>query len=774
MTADDLLDLWPWTLPAFVLLYVLAAWFVPGLMRPVFWVVAQALYRFHVYHADRIPATGPVLVVANHVTYLDWLILWIASPRPLTFVLWEGFYRKPVFRFFLSFARDRTIAIDNARGRPHAAVAALDKVAAALEAGRAVVVYPEGTLTRNGQMLPFGRGIERVLNQTRQPVVVIPTYLDNLWGTQFSWDGGRILWKWPAGPFRRRIAVFFGKPLPQSSTAAEVRAAVQEANADCGIRQSDFLLSPPRAFVRQAVKFRYLFRPALVDVATGTERRLSFGKTVVAAWSLGAWLERRLGPEPNVGVWLPTGLGSTLTNMALAFLGKTVVNLNYTAGEDALRSALRQADIRTILTAKRFLDRMPLTIPEGIQQIHLEDALAAISGREKFLKFLAVLLLPGWILDRFILNLTRVRPDDVITILFSSGSTGEPKGVMLSHRNIAANVDGFIRGVNFTRYDRMLATLPFFHTFGYEVCQWAPLLVGMEAVFFPDPRAAKEIGELCRKYQCTILLGTATFVRFYLRRCEPGDFRSLRLLICGAEKLPVTLAEQFRAKFDHLPLEGYGCTELSPVVSTNLHDVEVGGLRQKANTMGTVGQPIPGVVARAFDPESLAPLPPATEGLLGVKGANVMLGYLHHPEKTRDVIRDGWYISGDVGLIEKDGFIRITGRVSRFAKIAGEMVPLERLDEEMHEILATGGERVLAVAAVPDEKRGERVVVLHLPEAGERLAWVFEQLRKQGIPNLWIPDPRDCYPVEAFPVLGSGKLDLRRLGEVAKEVAGRR
>jgi acyl-[acyl-carrier-protein]-phospholipid O-acyltransferase/long-chain-fatty-acid--[acyl-carrier-protein] ligase len=384
-----------------------------------------------------------------------------------------------------------------------------------------------------------------------------------------------------------------------------------------------------------------------------------------------------------------------------------------------------------------------------------------------------VVLLPAWLLDR-ILGIHRTRLDDLLTILFSSGSTGEPKGVMLSYRNISANVDGFRRGVDLRSDDRMLATLPFFHTFGCTVCLWAPLAIGMEAVFFPDPRAAKEVGELCRKHRCSIMFGTATFVRFYLRRSQPGDFDSLRLLVCGAEKLPVKLAEEFQAKFNVLPLEGYGTTELSPVVSTNIFDVEVNGLRQKANTMGTVGQPIPSVCAKAFDPETFKPLPPATEGVLAVKGPNVMVGYLHLPEKTREVVRDGWYITGDIGHVEEDGFIRITGRISRFAKIGGEMVPLERLDEEMHDILGNSGDRVLAVAAVPDEKRGERVVVLHTPEVGERLESVFQQLRDRGLPNLWIPDVRDCYPVESFPVLGTGKLDLKRVGELAKEKAGAR
>jgi acyl-[acyl-carrier-protein]-phospholipid O-acyltransferase/long-chain-fatty-acid--[acyl-carrier-protein] ligase len=765
---------WPWLLAAAaaVVLYFALGRLFPGVFTPACRLAAHVLYRFHVHHAERVPAAGPVLIVCNHVTYVDWLLLWAAAPRPLTFVIWSGFLKNPVLGVFLYLAGRRIIPIDNARGRPHAATAALDRVRAALNEGRAVVVFPEGTLTRNGQMLPFGRGIEWVLKRAGRPVPVVPAYLDNLWGSVFSWSGGRVLWKWPAA-FRRRVAVYFGEPLPPTATAAEARAAVQRCNAECGIRQSDFIRPVHREFVRNGAAWRFLRKTAFVDVATGAERKLTWPRALVAVWCLSRWLKARLGPEPNVGVWLPTGLGSALANLALTFLRKTTINLNYTAGADPLLSAVRQAEIRTVITSKRFLDRVPLELPGDVPRLYLEDALGSISGREKLLTFLAVLLLPGWLLER-LLGLTRTRLDDVLTILFSSGSTGEPKGVMLSYRNVSANVDGFRRGVDLRPDDRMLATLPFFHTFGNTVCLWAPVAVGMEAVFFPDPRAGQEIGELCRKHRCTILLGTATFLRFYLRRAKPGDFDSLRLLICGAEKLPVKLAEEFRGKFGVLPLEGYGCTELSPVVSTNLHDVEVGGLRQKANTPGTVGQPIPNVCARAVDQETYEPLPPATEGLLLVTGPNVMLGYLHQPEKTRQVIRDGWYVTGDVGLVEADGFIRITGRISRFAKIGGEMVPLERLDEEMHDILGSNGDRVLAVAAVPDEKRGERVVVLYLPAIGDRLDEVFAQLRERGLPNLWIPDRRDCYPVDEFPTLGSGKLDLKHLGDLAKELAGAR
>lgn len=747
--------------------YVAAAWFAAPLIRPVLWAIAHAVYDFGVAGRDRVPRAGPVLVVANHVTFVDWLLLWAASPRPVTFVIWGGFYANPVLRFGLSFARRRLIAV---RGRgPHAVSDALDAAAKRLAAGGAVVVFAEGALTRTGQMGAFGRGIERAVRRSgRSDVVIVPAYLDNLWGTVPSYAGKGPFRKWPT-EFRRRVTVTFGRPLPGTTPAAEVRAAVQECAADCWIAESDHLPLVHQAFVREAAKWRNLRRTVFVDAATGSERSLTWPRALAGAWCLSRWLGRELpshtAPGPAVvGVWLPTGTGSSLVNIALAFRGVASVNLNYTAGPDPVRSAVAQAGVKTVLTAKRFVTRVPLDLPPDVRVVHLEDALAGISGRAKFLAFAAVVLLPGWLLVR-LTGAARTKPDDLLTVLFSSGSTGEPKGVMLSFRNVTTNAEAFRRGVDFSRHDTMLATLPFFHTFGYTVCLWAPLTVGMRSVTFPDPRQAKEVGDLCRTHHCTIMLGTATFLRFYHRRCGPDDFRSLRLLICGAEKLPVKLAEEFAAKFGVLPLEGYGCTELSPVVSTNIP----GG-----NAMGTVGRPIPGVCPRAFDPETKQPLPPDAEGLLGFKGPNVMLGYWQQPEKTAAVVRDGWYISGDVGLVRADGFIRITGRVSRFAKIAGEMVPLERLDDELHDVLGTHDDRVLVVAAAPDDKRGERVIVLHLPAVGPDLPAAFAKLRARGIPNLWVPDVRDCHAVESFPVLGSGKLDLKAVGDLARAKAAER
>ncbi|WP_148087975.1 AMP-binding protein [Gemmata obscuriglobus] len=789
-----------------------AAWLAPALLRPFLWVLVRVLYRFTVYHRARVPRTGGVLVVSNHVSYVDWLVLWVACPRPATFVLWEGYYRHPLLRFFLSWGRHNTVRVAEG-ARPHAVHDSLKRIAEVLDAGRVVVMFPEGALTRSGNMLPFGRGVEHVLKFVTTDVKVVPACVGGLWGGFFSHGGGPILRKLPTA-FRPRVSVLFGAaeedlppgPLPEgkgsenpfeppctpdprgaalalplpsgrgpggrSSSAPDLRLAVQECTADLALLESAHLLPVHRRFVRQAAKFRRLFRPAITDYSAGPPRTLTWAKLLVAALCVTRYLRPRVGAAQNVGIWLPTGLGGALANIAAAFLGKTSVNFNYTAGTAAVRSAAQQAGVRVVVTAKRFTARVPLDLPADVQLIYLEDALEGVTKWQRVSTFLLVLALPGWAIDRFVLGLHRHQIDDIITIMFSSGSTGEPKGVVLTHRNVASNADASLRTLEVATGEVLFGFLPFFHSFGYTVCLWLPLNTPCAAVYFPDPRQAKEVGDIARTTRATVMAATATFLRFYMRRCGADDFRTLRLIICGAEKLPVKLQDEFREKFGVLPLEGYGCTELSPVVSCNMPDVDRGGRRQQRNMRGTVGQPIFGVCVKAFDPETRVPLPVGAGGVLCVKGPNVMAGYLHQPEKTADAVRAGWYSTGDAGFIEPEGFPRITGRLSRFAKIAGEMVPLEKLDDEMHEALATGGDRVLAVAAVPDEKRGERLVVLHLPEVGPRLADLLAALPKRGLPNLWVPDRRDCHPVDAMPVLGTGKLDLKRLGDLAKQLAG--
>jgi acyl-[acyl-carrier-protein]-phospholipid O-acyltransferase/long-chain-fatty-acid--[acyl-carrier-protein] ligase len=378
---------------------------------------------------------------------------------------------------------------------------------------------------------------------------------------------------------------------------------------------------------------------------------------------------------------------------------------------------------------------------------------------------------PGFIQERWILGLGKHKVEDLATVIFSSGSTGDAKGVMLTHGNIAANAESVIQAIDPVPSDRLLGILPFFHSFGYTVTLWLPLQVGASTVYHPNPLQAREIGELCRTQHCTIFLSTPTFLRSYVRRCEPADFASIRILVCGAEKLPLALAKEFKEKFGVLPLEGYGCTELSPVATVNVPDWQEGSQRQVGNKPGTIGQPLPGVAARIVHRETRAPLPAGQEGLLLIAGANVMKGYLGRDDLTQQKIQDCWYVTGDLARIDEDGFITITGREERFAKVGGEMVPLEKVEDELQEILG-GNEKLCAVTAIPDSKKGERLIVMHLPlPDGMTPKDLCKRLSERGLPNIYVPSQRDFIQVATLPILGSGKLDLKKCKETAIELA---
>jgi acyl-[acyl-carrier-protein]-phospholipid O-acyltransferase/long-chain-fatty-acid--[acyl-carrier-protein] ligase len=728
-------------------------------LRVLVWTLAHTLYRIRILGGENVPAAGGALLVCNHVTFIDWLLLAAVQRRDIRFVVLAAYARHWACRPFLRWAG--AIPVDG-EGGPKAIVQALGAAGEALERGELVCIFAEGALTRTGFLLPFQRGLEQILK--RSPAPVIPVYFDGLWGSLFSFHGGRAFWKLPRR-WRQRVTIAYGAPLPGTSSAAEVRQAVQKLSADCAVARTPDRLPVHRRFVRQAA--RHPFRVCFID-PNAQVKVVNYAMALMGATFLSRLLRPLLGDNPMVGLWLPPSAGGAVTNIALAFLGKTAVNLNYTSSAECIQSAIRQCGIRHVLTSRRFTDRMNLDAGPGVEVVLLEDFAPHFTWWRKLRGIAAVVLLPGWFLDRCVLRLSRHRLDNLATVVFSSGSTGQPKGVMLTHANIAANAASMIQAIGLRRSDRALGVLPFFHSFGYTVTLWVPLQVGASLVYYADPRQAKEIGELCRAHNCTAYVTTPTFLRFCLRRSEPDDFRSLRVLICGAEKLPPSLAEEFRERFGVLPLEGYGCTELSPVATTNVPDVDVAGTRQVGNKPGTIGQPIPGVAARVVHPDTLAPLPPGEDGLLQIYGANVMKGYLGLEERIREVVRDGWYVTGDMARIDEDGFVTITGRLARFAKIAGEMVPLQKIEEELHGILQTS-DHVCAVTAVPDDKKGERVVVLHLPHPGLDVRQLSEQLGRRGLPNLGLPGERDFFPIPEMPVLGSGKLDLRRLRDLALE-----
>lgn len=745
------------TIAAFALL----AWLFPArFLRLLFWLRCHTLLRLEAIGTSRVPREGGALLVCNAVLHLDWLFVWLVCPRPLRFVIFDGSDRFWLARHILRWTNAIVIPTD---ATPRQAVAVLRTARKAVEAGEVVCMFTGGAANDRGVRLSYARTYRRLTRGLRAPV--IPVCLDQTYGSLYSVSpDGKLSRRWPVR-IPHRAYVVFQREMPAGTPAGDVRQEVQKLWAGSAIERTPDRRPVHRQFVRMAA--HQPFRTCLVD-SISRGKGLTYGKALAGAMCLRKLLRPMLGDAAMVALWLPPSIGGALANISLALMGKVSVNLNYTSSTEVVRACLTQAGARHVLTSRKFAQRMPIDPGPGVELVYLEDLLPKVSNFQRLTAFLTVLLLPGWLLERY-LGLTNHKPDDLATVIFSSGSTGDPKGVMLTHGNIAGNAEAIVEGAGVTRADRLLAVLPLFHSFGYTVTLWTPLQCGAASVFHPDPRQAKEIGELARTYSCTIYVSTATFLRFCLKKCEPEEFRTLRLIMCGAEKLPMPLAEEFAKKFGVRPMEGYGCTELSPAAVINMPDVRIGNFTLVRNNPGTIGQPLPGCAGKIVDPETAQPLPFGAEGLLLMTGPNVMKGYLHRPDLTEQVILDGWYVTGDMGRLDENGYITLTGRLARFAKVGGEMVPLERIEEELHDILQTT-ERVCAVTCVPDEARGERLVVLYLAESVEMRPWGPE-LGSRGLPNLWIPSDRDFYPVSELPILGSGKLNLKRVKEMALDLA---
>lgn len=530
------------------------------------------------------------------------------------------------------------------------------------------------------------------------------------------------------------------------------------------MQQEDRTMILPRRFLRMCR--RNLRHPKLAD---STGQALTGAGLLMRALILRRLLHRHVltADEKYVGLLLPPSVGGAVANAALSIDGRVAVNLNYTVSSEVMNDCLRQAGIRHVLTSRRVLERFPLEMQAEV--VFLEDFKDKVTLADKLVAASQTWLLPAAALERR-LGLTRLGPDDLLTVIFTSGSTGRPKGVMLSHDNVGSNVTSFNQVLHLSKRDVVIGVLPFFHSFGYTTTLWSALSLDSKAVYHYTPLEPRQIGKLCREHRGTFLVGTPTFLRSYLRRCEPEEFVSLEVVVAGAEKLSRELADAFERKFGVRPSEGYGTTELSPVVSCNVPASRVDGPLKQGTKEGSVGRPIPGVLAKVVHLDTGEDLPPGEPGMLLVKGPNVMQGYLGQPDKTAEVMRDGWYVTGDIALIDRQGFIQITGRQSRFSKIGGEMVPHIRIEEELVRVLRLedAEEIRLVVTGVPDPKKGERVVVLHtgLSESPEE---VCRKLAAAGLPPLWIPSPDSFCQVEAIPILGSGKLDLQQVKELAME-----
>jgi acyl-[acyl-carrier-protein]-phospholipid O-acyltransferase/long-chain-fatty-acid--[acyl-carrier-protein] ligase len=733
-----------------------AIWLVPdALLRLIIVMFAHLLYRVRIVGGSNIPKTGGAMLVPNHVSFLDGLFLFAATDRPIRFVVEQHWHDRPLLKPFMKALG--VIPISGAGGARNV-LRALRDAGSALDDGEVVCLFAEGEISRMGSTLPFRRGLKRIVKGRNAPI--IPVHLGRVYGSFGSSRQGRLQWLPTKIPCP--VTVSFGEPMSNDARPEEVRVAV-ESLAEGASRLGADELKPLHVALVKRVR-RAPWRHCLAD---SQGKALSRGASLAGAVVMARRLRPHWGDQQNVGIMLPPSIGGALVAFAASMSGRTSVSLNYTVGSAAMKSAVRQAGLTSLVTSKAFLERLPPEMMEGLEGLNmilLEDVMEGVSSFERVAGMVRALFWPMGMLERTCGAKRRVTRDDVAAILFSSGSTGEPKGIVLTHKNLQANSDAIAQVLPSDQTDKLVGVLPMFHSFG-NLALWYAVGQGAGIVFHPNPLEAAAVGHLVATSQATVLIATPTFLQLYNRRCEPGQFGSLRLVLTGAEKLTDDLADAFADRFGLRPIQGYGATECSPAISVCAPGYRAAGFYQSGSRRGSVGRPLPGVTVTIVDPDTREPMPMGEAGMVLVRGANVMQGYLGRDDLTEKAMHDGCYITGDIGRMDADGFLFLTDRLSRFSKIGGEMVPHGAIEDHLQDCTPRH-DRAFAVCGVPDERKGERLAVL-TTLAESAISEVLDKMGRRGLPALFMPRQNQFVHVNELPLLGTGKLDLRKVKEIA-------
>ncbi len=714
---------------------------------------ARLLYRVRSRGGEHIPASGGALLIANHLSYVDVIVLQLACPRPIRFVGFQGLRANAFFDLCLRWSGALLIS----SRRP---AEGMKGAIRALQAGELVCVFPEGHISRTGQLMELKRGFAVIARNAGVPV--IPVAIDGLWGSVFSFAGNKYLWK---SPRLMPTAVFiaFGEPIPaEKASVAVARKAMLDLGAIAFEERPILKRHLARECVRALAKNP---RRVLVIDRTAERRPLSAGRIFAAAAALACRIRDTI-PERRVGIVLPPGAGAFVANLAVICAGKVPVNLNFTLGSASSSACIRMAEVKTVISADAMRAKVP-GFPWPERTLDLPTELKAC-GKKKILPWLlAAWFLPNqWVAS--LLRLPEVGDRNEAGLLFTSGSAGEPKGVILTHRNILANCAQISSLSILPRSASIMGCLPLFHSFGFTVTLWFPMLRGCHVVTVPSPLDTRKIIDAIREEEVTVLVGAPTFIRPILKKAQPAELRSLDIVVTGAEKLPDDLYRAFLETFHIEILQGYGLTETTPVTNVNQPDPPVTtdtAEYQSGKRTGSIGRLFPGMTARIVDPDTGRELEVTETGVVLFRGANVFSGYLNDEQKTRSAFRDGWFVTGDLGRFDEEGFLFIEGRLSRFSKIGGEMVPHVTIEQKIAEVfrLDENERPKVAVTSVPDPIKGEALVLLTTePIANDELR---VRLLDAGLPNLWVP--KIVKRIPEIPMLGSGKLDLKACRELA-------
>ena len=730
-----------------------------SLIHYVAGLMFSSRYRIAVQGFHNMPSQGAVLMLGNHISWLDWALIQIASPRPVRFVMDKQIYQKWYLTWFL----DLFGVIPISKSSSKDALVAINQC---LQQGEVVCLFPEGSISRNGQLGEFKKGFERCVEDVDG--VILPFYLRGLWGSRFSRSGTKLQ-QLSTQVIRRDIIVGLGETLPITSDAAAVKQAVFDLSIKTWQDYTDQLPNLGLAWIQRAKEGGR--KDCLTDIQTNTT--LSRRKTLVASLLFSRRFKQQ--SAQNIGLLLPTSSAGIIANIALFISGKTAVNLNFTANIDSLIAAVEKAEITTIYTSRRFvskLEKKGIEIQQVLQNsnaIYLEDLSDSISQVEKVLTLITTFL-PAKLLQAIYGRASRV--DQTAALLFSSGSEGTPKGIMLSHQNIISNIKQVSDVLDTREDDTIVASLPLFHAFGLTVTGLMPLIEGIPAICHPDPTDVVNIAKGISRYQATIFCGTSTFLRLFNKnsRIHPLMLDSLRITVAGAERLNPEIRAQFGLKFGKTVYEGYGTTETAPVASVNIPDrISTDDWHiQTGHKIGTVGLPLPGSSTRIVDPNTLEILPTGEDGLILIGGTQVMQGYLDDPDKTADAIVEmsglRWYKTGDKGHIDADGFLTIVDRYSRFAKIGGEMVSLSAVEASINTHLPPDIE--ILATTIPDDKKGESIVLLYTGTIDESELKI--NIKQSALTALSFPSK--LIEVDAIPKLGSGKSDFNQAKKIALQL----
>ncbi len=699
-----------------------------------------------VLHKERIPGTG-VLVIPGRLNHEQLLQLEkLFTGRKITWLIEENSSHDPAVRSHLERSGSGAM-FSAADGAPEAAGAQLQSY---LDHGGVLIYVPGKASTRNASAIHVPADDLRALCAFRLPI--LPVAIDCPRESALSIERKSSL---PPS------VLCIGNPVSaeQSSVAAWQQSLLEAGETAYSSRP---LFRGSLGMALLAGLKKHGTANQIFDGADDSE--LPYQKILAVALAFSRHI-REETDQPRVAIVLPPGKAGLIANLAVIFAGKTPVNLNFTAGPEAVRSCIRQAGVDRFITADPFVRKVStFPWPPNRDLILIERVLPTL--KKKIVSWaIASRLLPTFLLGTY-LGLGKRKDGDEATLLFTSGSSGEPKGVVLSHRNVLANVNQFGSRLDLPANSAILGCLPLFHSFGCTVTLWFPIIEGVNLVTYPSPLETKRLAELIALHQVNVLLSTPTFLRGYMKRIDPAQLSSLKLVVTGAEKLPQSLSQAFAEKFGIRPQEGYGLTETSPATNVNLPDPppRADAPALPSSRSGSVGQMLPGLAIRITDPASDDEIPLNRSGIIWFKGSNVFPGYLNDPKRSAEVLKDGWFRTGDVGRVDDDGFLYIEGRISRFSKIAGEMVPHETVEAAINKVLGLDAEteRRIAVVGVPDEQKGEAILLLSTiagPALEQECIDLRYKLLDEGLSSLWCP--KQILPVKEIPVLASGKLDIK-------------